>query len=174
MLVYYTAGAQMPPHEIRYDFFLLHGVTASIGHCSFLAEPSLSNAQKARLLEYTGRNFLMSFAGMGCPRSRLDYVASHHSRLGDQSWDDVFARACLHEDDGHMAKMIRCMKQAAIISKPYDARPEFRVKQDLFLKAAIAAIDSGSGKPMHWTYHFDFIRGAGFPEAWEKIPVRAY
>jgi hypothetical protein len=164
----------MPPHEIRFDFFLLHGITASIGHCSFLSEPSMTNIQKARLLEYTGRVFLMSYAGMGCPEPHLDYIASHHSRLPHQNWEEVFARACLHEDDGHMAKMIRCMRQAEKISKPYDDLPEFRVKQDLFLKAAVAAIDSGSGKPMHWTYHLDFVRGAGFPEAWESIPLRAY
>ncbi len=46
------------------------------------------------------------------------------------------------------------------------------MKQGMFLPAAIAAIDSGSKQPMEWTKHFDFIRGAGYPEAWEKVPLR--
>ena len=72
-----------------------------------------------------------------------------------------------------MSKMIRGMKHAENVSKPYDHLPEFKVKQDMFLPAAIAAMDSGSKQPMEFTKHFDFIRGAGYPEAWEKIPLRS-
>jgi hypothetical protein len=64
------------------------------------------------------------------------------------------------------------MAHAQDTSKPYDHLPEFRVKQSLFLTAGIAAIDSGSAKPMDGTKHFDFIRGAGFAEAWERFPKR--
>ena len=72
-----------------------------------------------------------------------------------------------------MAKMIRCMRHAQIESRAYDYLPEFRVKQGMFLPAAVAAIDSGSKQPMEWTKHFDFIRGAGYPEAWERVPLRS-
>lgn len=72
-----------------------------------------------------------------------------------------------------MCKMIRVMKHAQNVSKPYNHLPEFKVKQEMFLPAAIAAIDSGSHQPMEWTKHFDFIRGAGYPEAWEKVPLRS-
>ena len=60
-----------------------------------------------------------------------------------------------------------------MVSKMYDDLPEFKVKQDMFLPAAIAAMDSGSGKPMEWTKHFDFMRGAGYAEAWEDVPLRS-
>ncbi|KAF3384872.1 Oxidoreductase AflY [Penicillium rolfsii] len=170
--VYLTAGAQRPPFICAFDFFLLHSVTSSIGHTMFLAEPSLTREQKARLLEYTGRVYLMSYAGQGCPEIRLDWLASHPSRLPNQGWDEVFDRACYHEDDGHMCKLIRCMAHAQDTSKPYDHLPEFRVKQSLFLTAGIAAIDSGSSQPMDGTKHFDFVRGAGFEEAWQRFPKR--
>ncbi len=65
------------------------------------------------------------------------------------------------------------MKHAEDVSKAYDHLPEFKVKQDMFLSAAIAAMDSGSERPMEWTRHFDFIRGAGYPEAWENVPLRS-
>lgn len=134
----------------------------------------MTKEQKARLLEYSGRVFMMTYAGMGTPQLRLDYLCSHRSRLPNQGWAEVFERACLHEDDGHMSKMIRSTKLAQDISKPYDHLPEFRVKQDMFLTAGIAMIDSGTSQPMTWTKHWDFIRGAGFPGAWEKFPKRDY
>jgi hypothetical protein len=138
----------------------------------FLAESSLSNEQKARLLEYTGRVYLMSYASQGAPELRLDWLASHVSKLPNQGWDEVFDRACYHEGDGHMAKLIRCMAHSQDTSKPYNHLLEFRVKQPVFLTAGIAAIDSASLKLMDGTKHFDFVRGAGFAEAWERFPKR--
>ncbi len=114
----------------------------------------------------------MTYAGMGAPEPNFDWLLSHPSRLPNQTWATVFDRACYHEDDGHMCKVIRVLRHAENVSKPYDHLPEFKVKQGMFLPAAIAAIDSGSKQPMEWTKHFDFIRGAGYPEAWEKVPLR--
>ncbi|KAK3360973.1 hypothetical protein B0T24DRAFT_539940 [Lasiosphaeria ovina] len=173
--VYIVAAAQNPPYECTFDFFLLHCATAAIAHAALLRESSMTWAQKARLLEFSGRVFMMTYSGMGAPQLRLDYLASHRSRLGaGQSWDDVFARACEHADDGHMIKLIRSTKLAEEMSRPYDHLPEFRVKQPMFLKAAIAMIDSGTERPMTWTKHWDFIRFCGFPEAWERFPKRNY
>lgn len=70
--------------------------------------------------------------------------------------------------------MIRSTKVAEDISKPYDHLPEFRVKQDMFLIAGIAMIDSQSAQPMTWTKHWDFVRGAGWEDAWERFPKRDY
>ena len=41
------------------------------------------------------------------------------------------------------------------------------------LRAAIAAIDSGVAQPVDWTKHFDLIRGAGYPKACKKLPLRS-
>lgn len=173
--VYIVAGAQNPPYQCTFDFFLLHCATASIGHAAIQREGTISRAQKARLLEYSGRVFLMTYAGMGAPQLRLDYIASHRSRLGDgQGWPQVLARACEHADDGHMIKLIRSTKMAEEVSRPYDHLDEFRVKQPLFLQAAVAMIDSGTERPMTWTKHWDFIRFCGFPQAWERFPKRDY
>ncbi|KAH8821288.1 hypothetical protein F5884DRAFT_82511 [Xylogone sp. PMI_703] len=171
--VYLTAGAQRPPYICVFDFGLLHTVTSSIGHSVFLAEPSLKPEQKARLLEYTGRIYLMTYVANGAPEIRLDWLATHPSKLKNQSWDEVFDRAAYHEDDGHMSKLIRGIAHAEKTSKPYDHLPEFRIKQPLFLIAGIAAIDSGSSKPMENVKHFDFIRGVGFEEAWRRFPYRS-
>jgi hypothetical protein len=157
-----------------FDFWILHTLTGSIGHVSFLKEDSFTRAQKARLLEYSGRCFMMTYAGLGCPELRLDYLCSHRSKLLNQGWPEVFARACFHEDDGHMAKMIRSTALCEQISKPYDHLPEFRVKQHMHLIAGNAMIDSASAEPMTNTKHWDFVRGAGWEDAWKRFPKRDY
>ncbi|KAA8647972.1 uncharacterized protein ATNIH1004_003854 [Aspergillus tanneri] len=43
---------------------------------SMWLETSKTNSQKAHLLEYSGRVFMMTYAGMGCPPLRLDYLCS--------------------------------------------------------------------------------------------------
>lgn len=61
----------------------------------------MTKAQKARLLEWSGRCFMMTYAGLGVPQLRLDYLCSHRSKLGPQGWPEVFERATRHADDGH-------------------------------------------------------------------------
>lgn len=84
--MYITAGAQRPPYQCTFDFWILHTLTASISHVSFLHEPSLTKHQKARLLEWSGRCFMMTYAGLGVPQLRLDYLCAHRSKLPDQGW----------------------------------------------------------------------------------------
>ncbi|KAL9050446.1 MAG: hypothetical protein Q9162_006627 [Coniocarpon cinnabarinum] len=142
------------------------------GHSPLLQDPSMTRAQKARLVESSGRVFMMTYAGMGAPEPRWDWIMSHSSKLPNQDWASVFNRVCYHEDDGHMSKMIRCTKHSQNTSAPFDHLPEFRVKQHMFLPAGVAMIDSGSKRPMTWTKHWDFVRGAGWNEAWSRFPFR--
>ncbi|ROV93897.1 hypothetical protein VPNG_09526 [Cytospora leucostoma] len=172
--VYTTAGAQRAPYQCTFDFWLLHSLTSCVGNVAFLKENSITKEQKARVLEYSGRVHMMTYAGLGTPQLCLDYLCSHRSKLPGQTWETVFERATRHADDGHMAKMIRTTKLAEQLSKPYDHLPEFRVKQDMFLIAGVAMIDSASAQPMTGTKHHDFIRGAAWEEAWEKYPKRNY
>lgn len=117
---------------------------------------------------------MLTYAGMGCPTINLDWLSSHPPKLPNQGWAEIFARACLHEDDGHFAKLIRCTAHAQRVSAPYDHLPEFRVKQNMFLAAGNAMIDSGLEPARMGTKQFNWcIRGAGFPEAWAAVPLRS-
>ena len=174
--VYMSASAQFPPHECRIDFFLMHGTNCSIWHTAFLHEPSLTNAQKARLLEYTGRTILMLYAGMGCPTPNIEWLMSQKPKDQLDDWPRIFERCCLHEDDGHMSKLVRTMAHSRDLSMKWDGEEQFRMKQGMFLPAANAALDSGSangGRPMEGTRHFDFVRGAAGKEGGEDVPIRS-
>ena len=74
----------------------------------------------------------------------------------------------------HMIKLIRALKNGEDVCRPYEHRPEFMMKQHMFLKAATAAMDSASAQPMVYVQHFDIIRFAGFEEAWEKVPLEVH
>ena len=169
--IYMAASAQRPPHQPRFDFFIIHGCNAALWHSVYLAEPSITRAQKARMIETTGRMLFFLWAGVGAPRPELDHLMAYKPKRAGAGWDDVFARSCAHEDDGHMIKLIRALANGEKVSRPYDHLPEFRMKQDMFLHAAHAAIDASSDMPMIEVMHLDIIRLVGFPEAWEKVPV---
>lgn len=167
-----ASAAQSPPHECRFDFFLIHGSNASIWQTAFTEESSLSRAQKARLIEYSGRVILMLYAGMGSPPLNIDWMLAQVPREPQADWNRVFERVVRHKDDGHMSKLIRVIRHAQDISLPYEDDARFPMKQHMFLPAAQAAIDSGSDKPMSGVLHFDFVRGCAFPKAWENVPTR--
>ncbi|MCJ1386169.1 hypothetical protein MMC17_009295 [Xylographa soralifera] len=163
---------QRAPYEPWHDFFLIHGSNAYLWHSVFLAEPSITKEQNAHLIETTGHMLLFLWAGMGFPKLNMDYMMAHQPKVANGGWDKIFKRACFNEDDGHVIKLIRALKNGETVSKPYDHLPEFRMEQDMFLLAANAAMDSASEKPMTYVQHFDLIRFAGFEEAWEKVPER--
>lgn len=115
----------------------------------------------------------MLYASMGCPNPRMDWLLSQKPKLPVSNWAILFQRACIHEDDGHMSKLVRAIAHAEKVSKPFDHLPEFKMKQNMFLPAAAAALDSGSDRPMDGTIHFDLVRGAAWPEAWTNVPIRS-
>ena len=103
--------------------------------------------------------FLKSYAGLGTPAPNFDWLLFHPSKLPNQNWATVFKRAGHHADDGHKCKVIRGMKHAENVWKPFNHLPDFKVKQNVYLPAAIAAIDSGCKQPMKWAKYLDFVRG---------------
>lgn len=165
-------AAYIAPYECRFDFFTLHGLTTSIFHSTFLHNNSIKRADIARLLEILGRMILALYAGAGCPAFDLPYTLAHVPKVQGGTWESIVKRSWVQPDDSHMCKAIRALANAQKISVPYDERPEFKLKQDMFLPLANAMIDCGSEHPMSGGNPLDWIRGPGFLEAWEKVPKR--
>ncbi|KAI0378282.1 hypothetical protein F5Y04DRAFT_291090 [Hypomontagnella monticulosa] len=172
--IYIAASAQRAPHQPHYDFFLIHGANACMWHSVFLKESSITRAQQAHFIETTGRLLFFLWAGVGSPVPQLDYLLNvYKPKVPNRGWEQIFEAACLHEDDGHMIKLIRALAHGEKACKPYDHLPEFRIKQNMFLHCANAAMDSASAQPMVYIRHFDLIRLVGLPEAWDHIPIMA-
>ena len=53
--IYYTAGAQHPPKQVKFDFYFMHCVNCSIFFPTFSKASWITAENKARLLEWKGR-----------------------------------------------------------------------------------------------------------------------
>ncbi|CZR69439.1 related to HypA-like protein [Phialocephala subalpina] len=130
----------------------------------------LSAANKARLLEWKGRMDLAIYASRGCPKVLVDELTTYVPRSGGgagDGWNEVIARAANYVDS-HAIKLIRAMGNAEVVCRPYDDDSTFVIKGADWLKLANMAMDSveeGGGVE-------DWIRNAGFDEAWEGFPER--
>lgn len=126
---YVTCLAQRPDKEIRIDFFLMHTVTAT-SFAPVLTQSSwMSRQHKARLLEGLGRTALSIYVEAGAPSPRPEELTSYIP-LQPSGWNEIFHRACDYEDDGHLAKLIRGLRTACILSRPYVDSSDFPLKRE--------------------------------------------
>lgn len=130
----YTAGAQHPPNIVMYDFYFMHCVNASIFFSAFLKQTWLSDANKARLLEWKVRMDLAMFASRRCPDMRLDEIRSYQPKQ-PSGWEEIADRVCQFYDDGHAAKLVRALAHGQKICAPYEDKAHFRVKHDDWLQS---------------------------------------
>ena len=94
-VVYYTAGAQRPPKQVKFDFFFMHCVNASIFWTTFNKLPWLSLQNKARLLEWKGRVDLVTYASGRCPKPLLEEITGYVPKdleVGGGEWKGIFRR----------------------------------------------------------------------------------
>ncbi|KAJ5939491.1 hypothetical protein N7466_002625 [Penicillium verhagenii] len=72
-----TCSSMLPPHEFRVDFILMHVVNASCWLQALLQRDSTSRAQKARMIEDTGRLLTLVADGVGMPLLHLEVLERH-------------------------------------------------------------------------------------------------
>lgn len=168
--VYYTGCAQHPPKIVKFDFYYMHCVNCSIFFSSFLKQDWLKTEDKVRLLEWKGRNDLAMYASRHSPELLINEITEYKPKIPTTAsrdpWGDLFHRVRSHEDDGHASKLIRALAHGQQTCKPFEDRPEFRIKGDMWLQLGHMAIDSVEQDGDTW------VRSAGFPQAWEKFEDR--
>jgi hypothetical protein len=164
--VYFTACAQNPPHQVKFDFFYMHCVNCSIFFSSFLHSTFLSSANKVRLLEWKARNDIAMYVSRGSPPLVLDEITSYTSK-NDLNWSEVIQRVNKHSpDDGHASKLIRALAHGAQACKKFEGKDGFVVKGDMWRTLGNMGMDSVEAEGPTW------VRGCGFEEAWESVPKR--
>ncbi|KAL2830956.1 hypothetical protein BJY01DRAFT_260689 [Aspergillus pseudoustus] len=167
--IYFTATAQHPEKEIKFDFFYIHAVNLSLFFKPILDLPYLSIHSKARLLEMKGRVDLLIWASRKMPEPRIDDVKNYPIHMG---WPEIFAKSYTHpSDDGHLSKFVRTVAHAQNLCCKYEADAEergMRVTGDMWLKIGNMAVDSaGEVSGNMW------VRGSGFSESWDKFGPRS-
>lgn len=165
---FFSGGAQRSDKTVKFDFFFIHNLNASIFFSAFLQQEWLSEASKVRLLEWKIRADLAQYAAAKSPEIRLEMVRNYKPNK-PSGWEGIFDRACAFDDEGHAAKLIRALAHGERVCKPFEGEAAFRVKGDDWLQMAHMAMDSVSLEgPM-----VSYVRMAGFDEAWQNVPARA-
>jgi hypothetical protein len=165
-VAYFTGGAQRKRHAVKFDFFYMHCVNSSIFYSSFLKQQWLSDANKVRLLEWKVWNDLAMYASRKSPEIHLDEIRNYQPQQ-PSDWGKIIDRVRSMEDDGHASKLVRALAHGQQVCAPYETKPEFRLKKDDWLQLAHMAIDSVQTGGPEW------VRSAGFDEAWENVPLRS-
>jgi hypothetical protein len=165
--VYFTAAAQRPPHQVKFDFYYMHCVTSSIFFSNFLSSANefLTPATKRRLLEWKVWNDIVMYASRHSPDLLLSEITDYTPKA-DSDWDKIILRVNKLEDDGHASKVVRALANGQKSCQPYEDKPGFIIKGDAWKKIGHMAIDSVEAGEPHWT------RSCGFDQAWKDVPLR--
>ncbi|RMZ78669.1 hypothetical protein DV738_g3766, partial [Chaetothyriales sp. CBS 135597] len=135
---YMLAAAQRPGKQAAMDFVTLHAVTLAVFFPAILAQPWLSNAEKARLLEATVRVDAVMYASTGCPRLYANQVVNYTPRRPSDGWTELIHRANVYHDEGHAVKLIRSLYALEQLDLP----PGFPITKQDFFQIAHMSMDS--------------------------------
>ena len=168
--IYFTAAAQKPPKQVKFDFYYMHCVNCSIFFPTFNAQTWLSAESKVRMLKFKAYIDLAMYASRRSPPLLLEEIATYTPRKlekGDAEWPGLFQRLFEYEDDGHAVKLARAVRHGELVSKSYERKVEWdRVKGFMWEKIGNMVVDSVEDTGETWA------RSVGFDEAWVEFEDR--
>ncbi|CEN60860.1 hypothetical protein ASPCAL07532 [Aspergillus calidoustus] len=166
--VYFTSASQRPNKVIKFDFFHIHAVNSSIFFSKILALPFLPTRTRLRLLEWKGRMDLIMYISRNAPELYLEEITNYPVTA---DWDTIIAHCNQHPgDDGHLSKLVRALRNAEEVCKPYAGQEKERglkITGDSWLKIGNMVHDSVKGQDAMW------VRSTGFDEAWVDFEDRS-
>ncbi|KIW01608.1 uncharacterized protein PV09_07080 [Verruconis gallopava] len=163
--VLFAGAAQRPTKAVKFDFYFIHCVNASIFFSAFLRQPWLSDDSKRRLLEWKARLDLAMYASRRAPDLLVDEIVRYRPR---RPGADPIRRALEVDDDGHAAKLVRALCHAKKACEQFDGEPGFEINGDMWDQLLHMAVDSVEASEPHW------VRSAGFDEAWRAVQDRPH
>jgi hypothetical protein len=166
---YFMGGAQWPGKAVKFDFFYMHCVNCTIFFSVFLGQEWMRVEDKVRLLEWKGRLDVAMYASRGCPELRLEEVRGYKARE-EWSWEEIVRKVNGMEDDGHVAKLIRALRNGEERCGKFEGGEGFPITGDMWLQLGRMTLDSVDGPTAESP---KWVRNAGFAQAWEKVPDRA-
>lgn len=163
-LVYFTAAAQRPPHQVNFGFCYMHCVISSIFFSNFIASANsfITPEIKRRILEWKVWNDIIMYESRHSPDLLLSEITKYIPKE-DPDWDKIILRVNRLEDDGHTSKVIRALASGQKSCQPYENRPGVIIKGDAWRKIGHMTIDSAEAGEPHWT------RSCGFHQALRDV-----
>lgn len=161
-----AAASWNPPYTPKYDFFLLHHLTASPLFLTLNKLPTITPTSKARLLTWKIRMDIIGYLARGCPplRRRTDSLPPPE---GIKRAGDLLPRFRDIVDDGHVIKVVRSLLLAEEVSGRWVGREWLRLRDERdWLWAMNLLLRGSEGEKLARIW----VRSAGFPEAWKDMP----
>ncbi|PNY26018.1 Oxidoreductase AflY [Tolypocladium capitatum] len=164
-----AAASWNPPYIPKFDFFFIHHLTSAPlflvlnKHAAWIPA-----AARARLLEWKLRLGCFEYFARGSPPLRLadalETYAPGDARPAARP-RDLLPRFHGFVDDGHIVKTVRALLLAQDVSRKWAGRPWIRIEADeAWLTVMYMLLRGVEGDEYEW------VRSAGFKEAWEGIP----
>lgn len=174
---YFAGAAQRADREVKFDFFYMHCVNASVFFSAFVEnmgrEGGLKVEEVERLVEMKGWTDVVMYVSRGCPELRVEDVKGYVGKKGGgeegDSWEGVARRVDGLEDDGHAVKLVRALGNGERVCGKWEGElgeDRLPVRGDMWRRLANMAIDSVEGGGPKW------VRDAGFDKAWVDVPAR--
>ncbi|RDW62908.1 questin oxygenase tpcI [Aspergillus mulundensis] len=167
----YMAGAAQRIKDScqpKIDFFFMHCVTSSLFFSVLIRQDWIAMQDKVRLVEWKGRLDLMWYAVCGAPDLDIEFVRGYKGeKTGDMSWEELFRVVNQQHDDGHVAKVVRALKNGEEICGRFENQDEFLVKGDMWLKIAKMAYETTIETSMQNRW----VLMAGLEGAWKEFEV---
>ncbi|KAK0752154.1 hypothetical protein B0T18DRAFT_426681 [Schizothecium vesticola] len=156
----------------KFDFFLIHHVNAAPIFLALNKLEWIPRATKARLLEWKMRMDLLQYAARGCPELDLERVRVYQPKCVEVGRGvkpiDIISRLHDFPDDGHAIKLGRAALICQEACRTYEGTPvtdRFMIKgEDMWERVLGLIVDSVEAPGPNW------VRSAGFDEAWKDIP----
>ncbi|KAE8449639.1 hypothetical protein EG329_007969 [Mollisiaceae sp. DMI_Dod_QoI] len=178
--IYFTAAAQNPPKQNKFDFYFMHCVNSSIFFPTFLSLSFLDMESKLRLLNFKVWLDLAMYPSRRSPALLLDEVSGYvpaklpaetevtngQGTAKDTEWPGIFERLFNFPDDGHAVKLGRAVANGERVSKEYENEDWCKIKGFMWEKIGNMVIDSVEDTGAHWA------RSVGFAEAWKEYEDR--
>ncbi|KAI1174101.1 hypothetical protein F4777DRAFT_580269 [Nemania sp. FL0916] len=159
---YMIGAAQRPGKREAMDFVTLHTATTCVFYPAILSQESLSNSDKARILEASARTSAVMYASCGSPKLHTGRILDYAPRHPEGGWEALFRRAICYPDEGHAAKLMRALYCAEQLGEP---APGFPIAKVDLIKIAHMGMDSVEAA-------FDEISGNKVPAAASAILQR--
>lgn len=178
--IYFTAAAQNPPKQVKFDFYFMHCVNSSIFFPTFLGLEWLSVENKVRLLNFKVWLDLAMYPSRASPALLLEEISGYvpaklpaetgvtdgNGTVKDTEWPGIFERLFEFADDGHAVKLGRAVANGERVSKGYESEEWCKIKGFMWEKIGNMVIDSVEDSGATWG------RSVGFKEAWEGFKDR--
>ncbi|KAG5970578.1 hypothetical protein E4U55_001578 [Claviceps digitariae] len=172
---YVVGASQRPGRKRKVDFFYMHMMTSSLFFSVIINQDWIALQDRVRMVEWKARLDLAWYVVSGSAELHAEAITEYSDGITDgMGWEELYAAVNKEHDDGHVAKLIRALKNGQEACRPFEEQEKdedklkttFPVHGDMWLKVARMALGTTQG----WPTDLKFVNFTGFDMGWKIRP----